>query len=269
MTVAELLKSKGIADEVAAGLPKEVVAAFTGYVSEADTKYQGATSAAAEAAESLRQAELERKEIGEYVEKSITSITANSALEAREAALNAGIAKMKEKGFDMTGVIPEPAAKPAVPGSPAIGGNVDAVRNLASATAQFLDANNEHIRLYGEPLPDSAESLSVEAARARKPIGEFIGEKYKFGERKTAKAAEARQKEIDKEVNAKVTEMRKADAEARGNPNLRPGEASRNSFVKKIQSDEFHKSDGHVPKGMRHQRMLGKIHQEIEAEKSA
>jgi hypothetical protein len=53
----------------------------------------------------------------------------------------------------------EDGKKPVVPGSPPIGGNaVDEGKILGkvgSVMSQWLDANNEHIRLYGVPIPDS------------------------------------------------------------------------------------------------------------------
>ena len=55
-TVAEVLKAAGVAEEVAAGLPKEVVNALTGYVSEADTKLSTAAEEAKKAEEARRQA---------------------------------------------------------------------------------------------------------------------------------------------------------------------------------------------------------------------
>ena len=73
-TVSEVLKAAGIADDVANGLPKEVVSALTGFVSEADSKLSTAAQEAQKAEEARRQAEIERKEITEYVAKYETSL---------------------------------------------------------------------------------------------------------------------------------------------------------------------------------------------------
>ena len=271
MTLAELLKSANVADDVIAGLPKEVSATLEGYVSEADTKLQTATTEAQKAEEARRQAELERQEINTYVEKYGTSLTQMADVQAKYDATLAYLKTLKAQGFDIKFPgVEEGGAKPVVPGSPAIGANaVDENKILGrvgDVMGQFLDANNEHIRLFGVPLPDSSLVLGEEAARARKPIGAYIAEKYKFKERQTTKEQEAFQKRVDDAVKAKVDETLRLEAEKRGsNPNLRPGESSRSSFVPKIKGEEFHKSDGNVPTRERHQRMLQKVHADVEA----
>ena len=80
-TVAEYLKSMGIADEVAVGLPADVAKALTGYMGDADSKLTAATDATTKAEESRRQAELERKEVAEYVEKYGSDLTRMTSLE--------------------------------------------------------------------------------------------------------------------------------------------------------------------------------------------
>lgn len=281
-TLAELLKTAGIADDVAAGLPKEVAAALTGIVADADTKLAEAgtklSTAAGEAAkaeEARRQAELERKEINKYVEEYGTKLTKMTDAEAKLAAAGAYFKTIKDQGFDVPeellalgGAVTNDGKKPLVPGSPAIGGNaVDEGKILGkvgSVMSQWLDANNEHIRLYGVPIPDPSTSIAEEAARARKPVGEYIAEKYKFRERQTAKEAELFQKKVDDAVKTKVDEQLRLEAEKRGsNPNLRAGESSRSSFVSKIKGDEFHKSDGNIPQRERHKRLLDNLHKEV------
>lgn len=270
MTLAELLKSANIAEDVIAGLPKEVSTTLEGYVSEADTKLQSATTEAEKAEEARRQAELERQEINQYVEKYGTSLTQMADVQAKYDATLAYLKTLKAQGFDIKFPGVEEGAKPVVPGSPAMGANaVDENKILGrvgDVMGQYLDANNEHIRLFGVPLPDSSLALGEEAARARKPIGVYIAEKYKFKERQTTKEQEAFQKRVDDAVKLRLDEALRAEAEKRGsNPNLRPGESSRSSFVPKIKGEEFHKSDGNVPTRERHQRLLQKVHADVEA----
>jgi len=147
-TVQEILKAAGLGDEIAAGLPKEVVTALTGYVSEADTKLTTAQQEAEKAAELRRQAELDKNDVKTYVEQYGAKLTESASLEAKNKALVTYLQSLKDQGFDVT--IPEvtAGAKPVVPGSPAIGGNaVDETAILGkvgSVMSQWLDANNEH-----------------------------------------------------------------------------------------------------------------------------
>lgn len=274
-TVAELLKAAGIADDVAAGLPKEVVTALTGYVSEADTKLQTATQEATKAEEARRQAELERKEINDYVENYGTSLTKMATVEAQNKALIATLESLKTQGFDVkipgvTGSDP----KPVVPGSPAVGANAldegKILGRVGDVMSQWLDANNEHIRLYGTPIPDNSTAIAEEASRARKPIGQFISERYNFAAKRKEREDAAFNTRVDNEVKSKLEEEHRKLAEESGsNPNLRPGESSRNSFVPKIKREEFHRSDGNVPTRERKVRMIERIHQDVEAARSA
>lgn len=269
-TVAEILKAAGVEDEVIAGIPDKAVSALTGYVSEADTKLTTAQKEAEKAAELRRQAELDKKEVTDYVANYGAKLTDTASLQAKYDALVTYTKSLKDQGFDIT--IPEvtPAAKPAVPGSPAVGGNaVDEgtiLGKVGSVMSQWLDANNEHIRLYGTPIPEPSTNLADEARNARKPIGQYIAEKYKFKDKQTERQQADFQKKVDEQVAAKLAEEKRKLAEASGsNPNLRPGEPSRASLVTKIKSEDFHKSDGNVPARERNRRMLERIHADVQA----
>jgi hypothetical protein len=270
-TVQEILKAAGIGDEIAAGLPKEVVTALTGYVSEADTKLTAAQQAEVQAAELRRQAELDKKEVTDYVANYGSKLTDTASLQAKYDATVTYLKSLKDQGFDVAipEVSPNPGVKPAVPGSPAIGANaVDEnaiLGKVGSVMSQWLDANNEHIRLYGTPIPEASTNLADEARNARKPIGQYIAEKYKFKDKQTERQQADFQKRVDDQVNAKLAEEKRKLAEAGGsNPNLRPGEPSRASLVTKIKSEDFHKSDGNVPARERNRRMLDRIHADIQ-----
>lgn len=274
-TVAEVLKSAGIADDVAAGLPKEVVAALGGFVAEADTKLSTAAQKATEAEEARRQSELNKKDIQDRVDEYIESLNKVGSLEAQLAANAAYFKKLKDQGFDVPeGSVTEPGdgRKPVVPGSPAIGGNavdegkiISRVRGeVGSVFSQYIDANNEHMRLYGYPIPESSSDIAEEAARARKPVGAFVAEKYNFKQKHAEKAKADYDARVAADVKAGVEEERRKDAEKNGsNPNLRSGESSRSSFVPKIKGEEFHKSDGNLPRRERERRMLDNLHKEV------
>jgi hypothetical protein len=274
-TVQELLKTSGLTDEVIAGLPKEAVAAFGGILTDAETKVSTAAQQAAEAAELRRQAELDRKDIQKYVDDYSASLNDQGSLKAKYDAVVAYVDSLKAQGFDAKlPVDVAPSSKPIVPGSPAIGGNaVDEGKILGrvgNVMSQWLDANNEHIRLYGVPVPDPSTNIAEEAARARKPVGEYMAEKYKFRERQAAKEKESYDARVAADVKAKVNEQLRVEAEKRGsNPNLRSGESSRASHVPKLKTEEFHKGDGFQPKRQRESRMLENLHKDLEAIHSA
>jgi hypothetical protein len=276
-TVAEVLKAANIADDVAAGLPPDVVKALTGYVAQADAKLGTAAEEARKAEEARRQAELERTEINSYVENYGTSLTKMASVEAKNEALTTYLKTLKTQGFTVPDELiagETPGRRAAVPGSPAEGGNaVDEKKILGrvgSVMSQWFDANNEHIRLYGVPIPDQSEALALEADRARKPLGQYAAEKYKFSDkRQEVAAAETKKREdvIRKEEREKIE---REHAESNGsNPNLRSGEGSRQPYIPKIKSDDFHKADGNVPQRDRLARMKEKIHADVQAARSA
>jgi|SRR6267154_2631821 len=271
MTVAELLKAANVKDEVIAGLPADVVSALTGYVSQADTTLQTASQKEAEAAEALRQASLEKQDVEKYVADYGTALTETASVKAKYEGLRKQVESLKAQGFNLD-IETEPA-KPVVPGSPAVGANaVDEGRILGRVgnwLSQFQDANNEHMRLYGVPIPDATASVAAEAERARKQIGEFVAEKYKFAETRKQKEVEAYRQRVDADVKTKVAEQLRLEAEKRGNnPNLRPGESSRNSLIP-IKHDDFEKATGNVPRRERLNRMLDNVHKDVAAARSA
>lgn len=277
-TLTEVLKSAGVTDEVAAGLPKEVVAGLNAFHADAETKLSTAAHKATEAEEARRQAEIERKDMQKYVEDYGQTLNAQGSLQAKYDATVAYMKSLKTQGFDVE--LPDDIAagvgdgrKAVVPGSPAIGGNaVDEVKiisrvrgEVGSVFSQYIDANNDHIRLTGQPLPETSEAIAVEAARARKPVGQFIAEKYKHNELKATKETEAYNARVKADAAVIVAEERRKDAEKNGsNPNVRAGESSRASIVPKIKSEEFHKGDGSVPVRERHRRMLENLHKDVE-----
>lgn len=272
-TVAELLKAANVKDEVIAGLPPDVVTALTGYVSQADTTLQTAAEKETAAAEALRQAGLEKADVQKYVEDYGTSLSKSASVEAENKALKTYLESLKAQGFEIELPKVTGDVKPVVPGSPAIGGNaVDEGKILGkvgSVLSQWLDANNEHIRLYGTPIPDSSTSVAAEAASARKSVGEYIAEKYKFSETRKTKEAATYQAKVDADVKTKVDAALRAEAEKRGNnPNLRAGETSRNSMVP-IKHEDFEKAGGNVPRRERMARMLDAVHRDVAAARSA
>lgn len=267
-TLAEVLKAANVKDEVIAGLPPDVVAAVTGFVSQADTTLQTAAQKETEAREALRLAQLQDKDTKDYVANYGIALTEVGSAKAEAEALRTYLKSLKDQGFD----VQIPAATAAVPGSPAMGGNVD-VKQLTSQIrgevgavfSSYIDANNEHIRLYGYPIPDNSTNIAAQATQARKPVGQFIAEKYNFEGKRKEKADADYQARVDADVKKKVDAERQKDAERlASNPNLRAGEPSRSSVLP-IKHDQFQEASGNIPRRERTQRMLQNIHKEVAA----
>ena len=272
-TVAEVLKAAKITDEIVAGLPPEVVTALTGYVSQADTTLQTAAEKEADAVEKLRQAELQDQETHNYVAKYGTTLTEVASAQAEVKALRTYLESLKTQGFEVQIPAAE-TAKAVVPGSPAIGANaVDAEKKILNTVgtvlAAYTNANNEHIRLYGTPIPDSFEDLTEAGQQARKPFSQYLSERYKFAETRKTKDNEAYEARVKADAAKIVAEERRKDAELRGsNPNLRAGESSRNSVVP-IKHDDFQKATENIPRRERLARMLDAVHKDVAAARSA
>lgn len=268
-TLAEVLKAANVKDEVIAGLPPDVVAAVTGFVTQADTTLQTAAQKEAAAQESLRLAKLTEKDTQDYVANYGVTLDKVGSIEAKYKALNTYVESLKAQGFELPDLPAD--AKPVVPGSPAIGGNaVDAnklkaeVRGEAGAVmAIYFDANNEHQRLYGYPIPDSANAIASEAAQARKPIAQYLAEKYKFADKRREKETADRESSIAAEVKKRTEEAERKIAEKyASNPNLRAGVDSRNSVLP-IKHEQFEKANGNIPHRERMNRMLENLHKDV------
>ena len=272
-TVAEVLKAANVKEEVVAGLPPEVINALNGYVSGAETTLQTAAQKEAAAAEALRQATLEKQDVTEYVEKYGTALTKTASVEAENKALRTYLESLKTQGFEVQIPVAE-TAKAVVPGSPAIGANaVDAEKKILNTVgtvmAAYTNANNEHIRLYGTPIPDSFEELTEAGQNSRKPFSQYLSERYKFSETRKTKETEAYETRVKADAAKIVAEERRKDAELRGsNPNLRAGESSRNSVIP-IKHEDFEKATGNVPRRERLSRLLDNVHKDVAAARSA
>lgn len=274
-TLAELLKSANVAEDVINGLPKDVAAAIETHLTAADEKFTSATQAQEKAAELQRLADLKEKEIADYVAQYGSKLVDTSAMQAELAAMKAAMAELEKQGFKVNIPSAPAGAKPAVPGSPAVGGNAVIDENailgkVGSVMEQWFDANNEHIRLFGQPIPVGSRELADEARRNKMSLADFAAKKFNFqSKREEISAAKIKEREdsIRKEEREKVA---REYAERNGsNPNVRPGVTSNNSFVPRIKGDEFQKSSGNIPTRERHSRMLNNIHKDLEAAKSA
>src|SRR5580698_2840988 len=94
-TLAEVLKAANVKEEVIAGLPPDVVAAITGFVSQADTTLQTAAQKDVEAKETLRLAQLADKDTKDYVANYGISLTEVGSAKAEAKALRTYLESLK------------------------------------------------------------------------------------------------------------------------------------------------------------------------------
>lgn len=279
--LADVLKQAGVKDEVLAGLPPEVVSAADGYVAAAETTLAQAQQAEATAREELRQAGLTKSEIDQYVETYGANLDRLTTLQAEKASMQAFLNSLKENGtineVPQFGAPAPSGAQPAVPGSPARGANVADVdkfkgefNSVVSQLNSFEDARDEYFNLTGKPIPEKRADLIRQASQARKPLGEFIAEKYKFAEMHQQKADAELQQKLDAARKEGETAATKKFAEERGsNPFTASGQPSNQPFVKKINHEEFVGASGNQPRNVRLNRMLENIHKDLQQQQGA
>lgn len=282
MKLADVLKQAGVKDEVIAGLPPEVVTATEGFVTTAESTLAAAQTAEAEAREQLRQAGLTKKEIDDYVETYGANLDRLTSLQAQTASMQAYLKSLKDNGTineipTFGTAAPAEGAQPAVPGSPARGANVadvdkfkSEVNGVLNQVNSFEDARDEYFLLTGKPIPEKRADLIRQASQARKPLGEFIAEKYKFSEIRQQQADAEMKTKLDAARNEGATAERKKLAEERGNnPFTTSGQPSTQPFVKKINHEEFVSSSGNQPRNVRLNRMLENIHKDLQQQQGA
>jgi hypothetical protein len=269
-TLAELLKSAGIAEDVAAGVPKEVAAAIETHLTAADTKFLTASQKEERAAELERLVAQKEVELTNYVATYGSKLVDTSAKDAEIAGLRTALEKLKSDGFNVE--IPPVSGKPAEPAKGANAVDEDKLLGKVGLTmGSILNLNNEYARLYGQPLPDDINALYDEAKKNNYTnVLDYASKKYKFAEKREEQSA-AKQKEHDDKIRADATaEAERKAAERYGsNPNLRGGEPSRNSMVPKIKSEDFQKSGGPMPTRARQSRLLDNLHKDLAVVKSA
>lgn len=244
-TIEEVLKKSGWTDEKIAALDADARGAFGVVLQEASTE-------SAVAREAREKAELAQRATNEMLETQI-----NPALNEwgnREANLNAQLAFLQKQveGAKAGGFLPAdvPGAPPAgtpprgeggryVPGP---GGSpvFDEQKFRGEALTvmdQVMRINNDHIRLFGEPIPDDFQSLAVEAGRQRLSIKDFAETKYGFAAKRAEKQAAQQKQRDEKLVADALAEDRKKRAEmGGGNPDTRraPGSSDFATVTRKV-----------------------------------
>lgn len=212
-------------------LKPESVNKWNGYLSEADTKYQQATTAQREAQEKVEQAKRDQAAIDEQIKSFGVTEARLTELTAANAAYKAALENAKTAGLniDLSG-IPTPAA--ATPPDPTKTMRDEYVRNFSNMGA-VMKVQSRYQAVFGKPYTDDPVRLIDEATAARMPVEQYAESKYKFAEEQARIEKEARQKEIQAGIDAGVKKWQEEHPVTAGHPDLARGRDSNFSKIYK------------------------------------
>ena len=247
------------------GLTPEEITALVGNekaakaMTAALSKFEEGTALATRSAAELETARAEKEEAEtfwkEKVQPALSSVDRKVASANSEAArYKTYLQSLKDQGYDVPDELLAAPASPANPNpNPA---NPDYMtreefRRAAAGTAPdlvtLISLSNEYQDLYGKPYIE-ADSDFAEAVKAKKPMRDFVRDKYKFSDKRKERDAAAEQTRIDTLVAAQLATKEAALVAKYGsNPNLSSPMASRNDKVQKIaeaRNDSFTSSAG-------------------------
>ena len=247
------------------GLTPEEITALVGNekaakaMTAALSKFEEGTAMATRSAAELETARAEKEEAEtfwkEKVQPALSSVDRKVASANSEAArYKTYLQSLKDQGYDVPDELLAAPVNPANPNpNPA---NPDYMtreefRKAAAGTAPdlvtLISLSNEYQDLYGKPYIE-ADSDFAEAVKAKKPMRDFVRDKYKFSDKRKERDAAAEQTRIDTLVAAQLATKEAALVAKYGsNPNLSSPMASRNDKVQKIaeaRNDSFKSSAG-------------------------
>ena len=247
------------------GLTPEEITALVGNekaakaMTAALSKFEEGTALATRSAAELETARAEKEEAEtfwkEKVQPALSSVDRKVASANSEAArYKTYLQSLKDQGYDVPDELLAAPASPANPNpNPA---NPDYMtreefRRAAAGTAPdlvtLISLSNEYQDLYGKPYIE-ADSDFAEAVKAKKPMRDFVRDKYKFSDKRKERDAAAEQTRIDTLVAAQLATKEAALVAKYGsNPNLSSPMASRHDKVQKIaeaRNDSFKSSAG-------------------------
>lgn len=247
------------------GLTPEEITALVGNekaakaMTAALSKFEEGTAMATRSAAELETARAEKEEAEtfwkEKVQPALSSVDRKVASANSEAArYKTYLQSLKDQGYDVPDELLAAKANPANPNpNPA---NPDYMtreefRKAAAGTAPdlvtLISLSNEYQDLYGKPYI-GADADFAEAVKAKKPMSDFVRDKYKFSDKRKERDAAAEQTRIDTLVAAQLATKEAALVAKYGsNPNLSSPMASRNDKVQKIaeaRNDSFKSSAG-------------------------
>ena len=247
------------------GLTPEEITALVGNekaakaMTAALSKFEEGTAMATRSAAELETARAEKEEAEtfwkEKVQPALSSVDRKVASANSEAArYKTYLQSLKDQGYDVPDELLAAPVNPANPNpNPA---NPDYMtreefRKAAAGTAPdlvtLISLSNEYQDLYGKPYIEADSDFS-EAVKAKKPMRDFVRDKYKFSDKRKERDAAAEQTRIDTLVAAQLATKEAALVAKYGsNPNLSSPMASRNDKVQKIaeaRNDSFKSSAG-------------------------
>ena len=241
MEINAFLTENGFTSEEIAGMSdkqKKVFAVALG-------KYEEGSSALTKSAAELESAKSEREEAAKFWEEKVTPALAGT--DAKIAAANSEAARyktylqeLKDKGYEVPDSVLPAAAKKEPVQDHATGRFVtpDQMSKEFSAVPNTMVAlytlGAEYQDLYGQPYLNGPTDFE-EAKKSRKPLTDFVRDKYKFADKKSEREAAALQKKMDEHAAAKVAEAQAKWTETHGsNPETRAPLASKFDKIEKI-----------------------------------
>lgn len=206
----------------------EVATKWNGYLADADNKYSQASAAEKAAQAKLDQIENEQRTINESI-ASFGMTEANvTALRANNAAMEAQLKALKDQGLEIT--IPTMPANPTDP-KPAAFDPTAFRQDVNQSLIHGFDMNNRYQRLYGKAMPDDLAVLLSEATAARKPLPQYVAEKYDFTGEEKRQTTAAQTKRDEEIAAAAVKKYQDANPNTSGNPEFARGIASRHPMI--------------------------------------
>lgn len=241
-TVQEILKQTGLSDAEIAALDQRIVGGFSTVLTTAEQVEKSAR-------EQREQAELaKRSQEAQYKEEIVPALNTwgseKATIMAEREFYRTQAEQAKANGFlpkDAPGYVPQNQQPRnqngeyvqngnGVPGSPQFMKYEDGIKALSNV--QYV--SNEHIRLYGTPMPDRFENLVAEAAQQRMDFNDYVDRKYGFAT-KRQEIERKKAEDHDKEIADKAIKERDQYWAERtsGNPNTRIGADSEFATLRK------------------------------------
>lgn len=242
-----------------------VTTEMTGAITSAQAKLDEATRARQEAERNLVLAQQERTEVDTFITGHAAERSELATLRANEAGMRAQLEAIKKNnGIDVTlPDSPKPTAKPAEFDATQFRGDVGAF------IGSTFDANNEHIRLFGKPVPDSLDKIADEAKANRMSPAAWMAKKYDFAGEKAKQDKAAFDKNVADEVAKGVQAYKDANPVTSGNPDMTRGEQSRRPIIVKPMSPKDSNEFANLSPRERIQRSLQRSTAAIDAQRQS
>lgn len=237
------LMEQGLTAEEIAGMSEKHQKVFAAALG----RFEEGSSALKKSSAELEAARAERTEANTFYEEKVVPALANvdkrvAVAESEKARYAAYLKSLKDQGYDVPDNLLTAPAKPGADPvrDPETGKYVtpeqmgNEFRSVAPTMVSLIALSNEYQDLYGAPYV-SADADWEEAQKARKPLREFVREKYKFAdkrlERDKAKEESRISAMVDERSKAKEAEL---VAKYGSNPDLRSPVASKFDKIEKI-----------------------------------